>query len=221
MIDPEGHMPEREALAAEYVLGTLPLAERLMAEALIESDANFAAQVEAWREKLAPLNDGYTDAPPPPDMLNRIEARLFPEPERTTRRGWLWGAIAAAALAAIAVLAVLPNLAPDDAVVATLTSEGQPLVVAARFDPEDGALIVNRSAGPPAGAGQDYELWLIPEGQGAVSIGLVRDETLTIPLDALPEGTTLAVTLEPEGGSPTGTATGPILVAAVIGGEGS
>lgn len=211
-------MPEREALAAEYVLGTLPLPERLTAEALLESDANFAALVAIWQERLAPLNQGYEEAAPPPDMLNRIEARLFPEPVRPRRVGWLWGLLAGAALAALAFVFILPVTQPEGAVVATLTGENQPLVVAARYDPEAGALTVNRSDGPPAAAGQDYELWLIPEGEAAISIGLVREGDLTIPLAALPPGATLAVTLEPTGGSPTGVATGPILVAAVIGG---
>lgn len=219
MIDPEGHMPEREALAAEYVLGTLPLAERLTAEALIDSDPNFAALVTAWQEKLAPLNDEYADISPPRDMLNRIEARLFPEPVKSRRSGWLWGALAGAALAVLAVVALLPTEQGDNTITATLTGEGQPLVLAARFDPNAGALTVSRSAGPAAGTGQDYELWLIPAGQDAVSIGLVREGDLTVPLDTLPAGATLAVTLEPEGGSPTGVATGPILVTAVISAE--
>ena len=219
MIDPEGHMPEREALAAEYVLGTLPLAERLTAEALIDSDANFAALVAAWQAKLAPLNDDYEDVAPPPDMLNRIEARLFPEPAKPRRSGWIWGALAGAALAVIAVVGLLPTTPVDNAITATLTGEDQPLVLAARFDPDAGALTVSRSAGPAAAAGQDYELWLIPAGEDAISIGLVREGDLTVPLDTLPPGATLAVTLEPEGGSPTGVATGPILVTAVIGAE--
>lgn len=218
MTEPEGHMPEREALAAEYVLGTLPLPERLTAEALIASDAEFAALVAAWEARLAPLDDGYDEVPPPPDMLDRIEARLFPAPERPRRGGWFLGLLAGAALAVLAVLVVLPVTRPDNAVTATLTGENQPLVIAARYDPDARALTVNRTGGPPAATGQDYELWLIPEGEAAISMGLVREGDLTIPLDTLPPGTTLAVTLEPEGGSPTGVATGPILVAAVVDG---
>ncbi|MGB3314401.1 MAG: anti-sigma factor, partial [Albidovulum sp.] len=167
-------------------------------------------------EKLAPLNEGYEKAAPPPDMLNRIEARLFPKPERPHRAGWLWGGLAGAALAALTLVAVLPLTQPPVTVTATLTGEDQPLVIAARYDPEAGALTVNRSDGPPAAAGQDYELWLIPAGEAAISIGLVREGDLTIPLAALPPGATLAVTLEPQGGSPTGVATGPILVAALV-----
>lgn len=216
MSDPTGHMPEREALAAEYVLGTLPLEERLTAEALIEGDPGFAAMVEVWQNRLAPLNDAYAEVPPPATVLDQVEARLFPAPERPRRTGWLWGALAGAALAVLALVTLLPP--PPAPLTATLTGEGQALTVAARFDPGRGELTVARAAGPAAEPGTDYELWLIPEGEAPISIGLVRDGDLTIPVADLPAGTTLAITLEPEGGSPTGVATGPLLVAAVIGG---
>lgn len=107
MIDPETEMPEREALAAEYVLGTLPLPERLAAEALIEGDANFAVLVETWQNRLAPLNELYPDAPPPADHLARIEARLFPEPEPARSRFGFWTALLGAGLAAITLIAIL------------------------------------------------------------------------------------------------------------------
>lgn len=218
MSDPTGHMPEREALAAEYVLGTLPLEERLMAEALIEGDPGFAAMVEDWQNRLSPLNDAYAEVAPPADLLDRVEARLFPAPKQSRRRLWLWGGLAGAALAALAAIVILPVLTPGAPVTATLTGEGQDLAVAARFDAKTGELTVARAAGPAAEPGKDYELWLIPAGEAPISIGLVREGDLTIPVAALPAGTTLAITLEPEGGSPTGVATGPLLVAAVIGG---
>ena len=219
MSEPGDHMPDREALAAEYVLGTLPHVDRIAAETLIDSDAGFRALVEEWRDRLARLNDAYAEVPPPPDLFRRVEDRLFPVSKPPRRRGWLWGAragLAAVALGAVVLTSVLgPRPAP---LVATLTGEGQPLIVAAHFDEDAGALTVERTAGPAAGTGKDYELWLIPAGQAPVSIGLLRDSALTIPVKALPQGTTLAITLEPQGGSPSGTATGPLLVAAVIGG---
>jgi anti-sigma-K factor RskA len=213
------HMPEREALAAEYVLGTLPLAERLAVEAMIDSDASFAALVEDWRNRLAPLNDDYAEATPPPDLLDRIESRLFPHAKPPRRPRWLWGALAglaAAAVAAVVFIVVVQPPAPAP-ITATLTGEAQPLIVAAAYDPAARELTVHRTAGPDAGPGKDYELWIIPAGQPPLSVGLIRGAQLTVPLPSLPEGTTLAITLETEGGSPTGAPQGPLLVAAVIG----
>jgi len=216
-------MDDREGLAAEYVLGTLPLADRARAERLIASDPAFAALVAAWTERLAPLNDAYAEVPPPPGVLERTEARLFPAPPRrpaaavSPLRFWL-GLLAGGALAAAVGLALLPPVAPPAAVVAELRAENQPLVVRARFDPAAGRLTVARAAGPAPAAGRDYQLWLIPAGQAPQPMGLIRDGELAIDLAALPAGTTLAVSDEPLGGSPTGQPTGAVLVAAVIGG---
>lgn len=211
-------MSDREGLAAEYVLGTLPLAERLQAERLIASDADFAALVADWQNRLAPLNEAYVLQAPSPDLLNRIESRLFPAPGTTSSR-WrmpFFGALAAA-VAAFMLVAYWPT-SPDRQITATLVGENQALVVAARFDPDAGQLTFTRAQGPGAGDGKDYELWVIPAGQPAVSLGVLRDNDLTVQLASLPVGTTLAVTLEQTGGSPTGVAQGPLLVATVIGG---
>lgn len=216
MTDPDRDMDDREGLAAEYVLGSLPLADRIEAERLIASDTTFAAMVAEWQTKLAPLNSGYAEVPPPAAVMAQVEARLFPTPgKRSQWRFWL-GGLAGAAAAAVIAVAILPPLQQSAPVVATLAAENQSLVVAARYDAAAGQLSFSREAGPVAGAGRDYQLWLIPAGQAPVPMGLLRDAVLQVAIPALPPGTTLAVSLEPEGGSPTGQPTGPVLVAAVI-----
>ena len=210
-------MADREGLAAEYVLGTLALPERLQAERLIASDPDFAALVQAWEARLAPLNDGYAEIAPPPALLPKIEARLFPTPPKPARwRLPLFGVLAAA-LAAFFFLVVLPDRQPASLITATLTGENQPLIVQARFDPDTRIATFTRAGGPAAAAGKDYELWVIPAGQSPVSLGILGEGDRQVPLDALPAGTTLAVTLEVANGSPTGQPQGPILVAATIG----
>ena len=64
---------ESDILAAEYVLGTLPLADRAAVETRIRRDAHFALAVTAWENRLAALNDSYHDAPAP-DLFPKIEA---------------------------------------------------------------------------------------------------------------------------------------------------
>ena len=54
-----------DALAAEYVLGTLSRAERSKADALRARDAAFAAAVLAWERRLGPLADVVTPIEPP------------------------------------------------------------------------------------------------------------------------------------------------------------
>lgn len=210
-------MSDRDGLAAEYVLGTLPLPERLAAERLVMSDADFARLVEDWQTRLQPLNDAYAEMPPPPGLLPKIEARLFPVAPKAARWRLPFFGTVAAALAAVALIAYWPAPKPD-LITATLTGENQPLVVQASYDPQVGQATFTRKDGPAAAAGKDYELWVIPAGQSAISLGLLRDGDLTVALDGLPPGTTLAVTLEQTGGSPTGAAQGPILAVAVIDG---
>jgi anti-sigma-K factor RskA len=212
-------MDDREGLAAEYVLGTLPLADRAEAERLIARDPGFAALVGDWTNRLAPLNEGYLPVAPPPGVLDRVEARLFPAPEPTRSAGprWIFRLIgaAAAAAAAVAFALYLPGPATPP-VVATLTGEAQDLIVTASFAPDEGRLTVSRTGGAAAGTGQDYQVWLIPAGAAPVPLGLLREAALDVPLAAMPPGTTLAISLEPSGGSPTGQPTGPVLVAAVV-----
>lgn len=217
MTAPEDHMPEDEGMAAEYVLGTLPLPDRLAAEALIRDDPRFAALVVEWEDRLAPLNNDVTLVVPP-NILPKIEARLFPEPQKKRSR-WriplFGGAFAALALLALLVVVPLTRTAETE-LLATLSAADQPVVIEARLDRASGELSVTRTEGPAAEAGQDYQFWIIPAGGAPEPLGLIRDGDLVVRTDGLAAGVTLAVSVEPEGGSPTGQPTGPVILASVI-----
>lgn len=202
-----------DALAAEYVLGVLDLAERSAADARLKRDAGFAAMVAAWEERLSGLNDDFADVPAP-NLLPQIEARLFPVAAKPQRAwlGWLTGALTAAAIAA-AALYVVPRSSPPE-LVATLQAADQPLVIAASY--ADGMLSINQSAGPAAATGSVYELWLIAGDNAPVSLGLIDSQSSQRPIPDLPEGAVLAISLEPAGGSTTGAPTGPVLVTGVV-----
>ena len=87
-------LPEDEALAAEYVLGALDLAERTAAEARLKRDPAFAALVNDWQNRLSDLNDDYVEAEAP-NLLPQIEARLFPQAAKPRRWfAWIGGALA-------------------------------------------------------------------------------------------------------------------------------
>ena len=222
---PDDVPPEErdDLLAGEYVLGTLPGEERRAVRERIEVDGAFAARVRDWEARLAPLNAEYDEAPAP-DLLPQIEARLFGAPDRAPapRRGWLsfgWrgGALATAAVAALAFLAVtLWPPAPAPVVLqAELAAEEVELRFAARWDEAAGQLELTRVAGQAAPAGQDHELWLIDETGVPRSLGLLRDPVTQL-TTVLAPGQTLAVSLEPEGGSPDPVPSGPVLAAAEL-----
>jgi anti-sigma-K factor RskA len=206
-------MEEDDALAAEYVLGVLDLAERTRADDRIKRDSTFAASVAAWETRLAGLNDAYGDVPAP-NLLPQIEARLFPQAATPKRSwfGWLAGAATAAAIAIAAVMVIPSTPAPD--FVATLSGDNQPLVFAASYT--GGTLTLNQTKGAAAGAANDYQLWLIVGDAAPVSLGLIDAPTITRPVAGLPEGAVIAVSLEPAGGSTTGAPTGPVLVTGVV-----
>ena len=68
MTDSEDHT----ALAAEYALGTLDADERAQADALIATDRDFAALVEAWSYRLAVLNQMVGSVEPRAEVWDRI-----------------------------------------------------------------------------------------------------------------------------------------------------
>jgi anti-sigma-K factor RskA len=65
-----------DALAAEYVLGTLAADERAHAEALLASDPGFAEIVRQWERRLGELNVMVEAVEPPPELWDNIKANI-------------------------------------------------------------------------------------------------------------------------------------------------
>lgn len=220
---------ERDALAGEYVLGTLEAgAVRDVERSLAAGDAELRDAVAAWETRLAPLTALAPQEAPPPGLWARIEAALpaapgaaaaAPPPRAPERRRsdpWRWLALGSSAVAAGLAALLLVRPAPEGAPLMTvlLTSRDQPawLVEADR----GGALrlaAVNRQPVPPD---RVMQLWALPQGATApTSLGLIPSEAgqysaSTTAIRPSP-GMLVEITLEPPGGSPTGRPTGPIL----------
>lgn len=71
------HDDDKDALAGEYVLGTLSDAERDQAEALISIDPGFEAAVRQWERRLGELNVMVEAVEPPPEVWDSIKAGMF------------------------------------------------------------------------------------------------------------------------------------------------
>jgi len=67
---------DREALAAEYVLGTLAADERDQAEALLASDPDFSETVRQWERRLGELNVMVEAVEPPAELWDKIKANI-------------------------------------------------------------------------------------------------------------------------------------------------
>lgn len=93
--------------------------------------------------------------------------------------------------------------------VAAVNRGGEAPALIVRVDMATNRVFV-RPVGARGEAGKSLELWYIGDGRTPVSMGLVgaRSERLALPEGARPEKAKFAVTVEPEGGSPTGGPTG-------------
>jgi anti-sigma-K factor RskA len=87
----------------------------------------------------------------------------------------------------------------------------------------DRRVLVARAMGVPKEPGKSYELWLISDRFAAPrSLGVVGDDEFTIRSElaaydsVIINSATYAITVEPEGGSTTGVATGPIVYSGKI-----
>ncbi len=215
-------------LAAEYVLGVLPHAERQAFAARLENDPVLQEEVRFWSEKLSPLASEVEPAEPPATVLGSVESRLFGS--AAGKAGWwsslaFWRGLAVASLAALVVVAVyavnLPGTAPSKpAFVAEIAGESGAVTLIALYEPDTGLLKLNRTEGAPL-TGRDFELWLIGGGDNPISLGVLpaanRTE-ITVPetMRGRFAGAVLAVSDEPEGGSPTGQPTGAVLATGAV-----
>jgi anti-sigma-K factor RskA len=215
-----------DALAGEYVLGTLDTAERSAAEARLLTDAAFRVAVAAWELRLQPLSDTARPVDPSRDLFAEIMARIAidagrtqsPEVEMLRRDVSRWRvATAFTSLAAVACLAVALTARPStpEKYVATLTPQGGAPGFVLTVDTVKHTMTVSRvaDAAPP---GKSYQLWAIEPGEQPKSLGVVEQARYEQHLDVPADNLTLAISLEPPGGSPTSAPTGPVVFSGAL-----
>lgn len=222
-----------DALAAEYVAGTLRGPARRRFETLRPAHPALDAAVRRWQARLLPLTEVLAPVEPPPRVWQGIERRLWPAvaaPPAAT--GWrslaLWRSLSALAGVAALSLALLLGQAPPSQppVVVVLQGTGADAAYGGGFVAgvgADGRSLVARPLQPVAlQPGRVLELWSVPPegGGGPRSLGLLSADGVTVlgrdrlPPTLLDGGTALlAVSVEPPGGSPTGAPTGPVVYA--------
>lgn len=218
-----------EAVAGEYVLGTLRGRARARFERLARAEPRIAAAVRGWEDRLLPLAESLPPVTPPERVWSAILARLpgaaaHPaEAARPSGLSW-WRGLALSSLAAAVVLAValLKPAAerPEGSLVVVLTGpDAKPALVAST---NRGSRYLTVAALVPVALPDDraLELWLLPDHGNPRSLGLVsavapggiaRIELPSSAEQTLQNIPALAVSLEPKGGSPTGLPTGPVL----------
>jgi anti-sigma-K factor RskA len=224
-----------DLLAAEFALGLLDPTEAATAQDRARTDAAFSLRITWWRDQFAPLAI-ETETPPPAGIWPRIE-RLLPgnDNSRGIVQRWRAAALASMSVAAglLAFIALRPGPTPAPMatpspstipesrapMMAALSGENGALV-AVSYDAASGKMTIAPSV-LDAGTG-DAELWIIPAGGAAISMGVVSakiPQTHNVPVQQRPlmqPGATFAITQEVKGGSPTGSAQGPIVASGKI-----
>jgi anti-sigma-K factor RskA len=80
---------DQDALAAEYVLGTLSADEREHAEALLSFDPSFEAAVRQWERRLGELNVMVEAVEPPAELWDKIKKEVAPHAPPPLPKGLL------------------------------------------------------------------------------------------------------------------------------------
>lgn len=221
---------DRSVAAAEYVLGTLDASTRTEFEGLLQHDADLRAEVYRWQDRLLPLAMRVPAAEPRESAWEGIAARIAPAaPIDTTapaandalwRSQRRWRAIALLSMAASVVLAAVLVLRPAETQVRYITLLQAPETQRTGWLVEatsgERIRLVPIEAATAVPAGKSLQFWTKPQGADRpTSLGLVDPGTrLELPVERSPgvgEQQLFELTLEPQGGSPTGLPTGPIL----------
>lgn len=226
------------SLAGEYVLGTLSAEERAAFERALAEDPGLGREVRLWEERLAPLADGIAPVAPDPVVWTRIEQAIRapdrpadPPPDewalarlRRSRNVWRGIALAAGALAAGLALFVAASFGPltgsGGDYVAVVNRGGELPALIVRVDARAGVVHV-RSLSAEAPPDHSLELWYVRAGEAPRSLGVVTAAAGGMPMPpgiAAPAlaGASLAVSVEPKGGSPTGSPTGPVVYSGAL-----
>lgn len=218
---------ELNALAGEYVLGVLDAPEAREIEAAMATNAALRAAIAFWEEQLHPLSALVAPSEPPAGVWKGIEARLDRTAKSKGRSSWWnrpvlwrWSTAGFAAIAAALLLYIaLTPISPAPSFIAVLHAPQQEpaswIAAAGRS-----GLLVRAIAGGAPPSDRAFELWAIAAGATRPrSLGVIPADGV-LKLDALPpdfgDGATLAISIEPIGGSPTGQPTGPVVFVGAV-----
>lgn len=219
----------RDALAAEYALGTLQGHARSRFERMLKEDPALRTLVESWENRLIPLADAIEPVTPPRRLWRNIAARI----QGRARPAGLWanlpfwrGFSAAAAMLLLAVslyagLWLPVKFANRDVMVVVMSDQQSRPMMTVSWPMQDAGkpklrirVIGHQEMAPDT----SWELWML-NGQDKTprSLGLItthETQDVEIPPELMPAINAaygMAMSVEPKHGSPTGKPSGPVL----------
>ncbi len=222
----------KNALASEYVLGTLHGRARIRFQTLLMQHRSLRHVLWQWESRLNSLGGGLPAITPSPELWGKIQQQLgftttelpanvirMPQvPAKSpindsTNQTWKWltGAATAAALVLAIFLVTTPStIERTQTQIAVVQGEKAQALWSIELGKKE--LVVTATDNFKALPDQDYELWMIAaDGRPPVSLGLLpKQGKLTLPRNAILDQVkiaALAVSQEPIGGSPNGQPT--------------
>jgi anti-sigma-K factor RskA len=216
-----------DRVAGDYVLGTLRGAPRRRFERLCATSTAASEAMHRWEDDFSELSRTLTPVEPSASVWLQISRRLSIASGVTSRgpRRWRrWSLAAAASLIAIGLVVALLMQArhPPLQTIAVLGRDAaQPLWRIERTQ-ELTALTIEVVGSVHAAKDSAFELWALPRGGSPVSLGILPVSGTTQRMltaaqrAALLAADKIAVSVEPSGGSPTGSPTGPIIFVAPV-----
>jgi anti-sigma-K factor RskA len=182
------------------------------------------ALVNAWEQRLEGLEPRLAPVTPPATVWRGVEKKLeLRKLHRQPAVRWLAVAASLVFFAVIGVFITRPPEQPQLTQQSSLQADPQTIYWRVEILGDNQELNLQVHVVHDLPPGKSHELWALPEGGGApVSLGLMpRTGDGHRVLDAsqraaLAVSKQIAVSLEPEGGSPTGAPTGPVLLVAPL-----
>ncbi len=213
-----------DIISAKFVMGMLSNKTRQRFLRIIINDPQKQTETRKWQMTFTPLAGAVKPLSPHPRVWRRIEKQLgfdrAPSPSFWQNLS-LWKGLTASTASVALIFAILFNTLPPQKAIETQT-----LMLVLNDDQSRGGWLISSSQAKMVTVSlnqetktphNSYELWVLPPGQAPLSLGLLNQQgrkELRVP-DQLSQwirpGATLAVSLEPVGGSPTGAPTGPVL----------
>lgn len=214
-----------DALAADFVVGTMRGQARKRFQRLMMQQADVRKAVWFWEQQLNPMAENLPASAPDSEVWQRIKWRLGWEAvtpasaRKVTSNDWAnraLYALAASILVAVIMMSPLSTVDRQQEIAVFQTQDAKAWWLISKIDNE---VAISATGSVVFEDAYDYELWMLPEdGSAPISIGLLPQrgsQRLAWPLAAQQLNiAALAVSLEPIGGSPIGSPTGPVLFTA-------
>jgi anti-sigma-K factor RskA len=223
----------RDRLAAEYVLGTMTWRARRRLEAQLKTSPALRAAVSQWEALLSPMASAAAPLTPPRRVWQKIQQRIHGDAKARARTGWWYSlgfwrtatSFALAAVVALGLVVTIPDRLPtaEKTMMVVVMDDMQTKSPAMTVSWEPGGSsskmlrlrVIGHAEMAPDTA---WELWMLPgENRPPVSLGLITThelQTLQVPAQLVPtidDAWGLGMTVEPAGGSPSGSPTDQML----------